>query len=252
MKKELLMSFCLLGLAACNTSGRTETLADLFVKNNTEYAPSGHTFITSEQPAQPVIEKTVEVDYKPKEVAPQEIAPQEVEVKYVEVLPEEAHAVPVETMVEHHSELDYDAPYSLAKRSDRYREVSASITPEVYAIVATRTTNKMLAEAPAIFAQNKEAPLYVAKTVLVDRYLPNGASVAGQTAKEIIVGADMFNLTDNKADAEFVLESSVDNFNTPEVPVIVFNMELYDKEGNLKGRWSDNIRQVQNDDGSWW
>ena len=35
-------------------------------------------------------------------------------------------------------------------------------------------------------------------------------------------------------------------------PVIIYRMELMDKDGNQVGYWKDSIRQVQNDDKSWW
>ena len=143
--------------------------------------------------------------------------------------------------------------YRLAKRSDRYAMTDYVITPQEYAIVATRTVNKMLAEAPALFAANKDAPLYIADTILIDRYLPGGSEAAGNTAKEILINSKMFNLVDDKSKAEYILKSSLNNANTPEVPVLIFRLELYDKtEENLLGNWWDTLRQVQNDDGSWW
>lgn len=142
--------------------------------------------------------------------------------------------------------------YYLAKRGDRYAKADYIITPSDYSIVATRTINKLLEDAPAIFATNKHAPLYLADMVQIDRYLPEGSYVAEKTAKDIIYGSAMFNITDSKNSAKYILQSSITNINTPEVPIIVYRAELYDNTDKLLGSWSASIRQVQNDDKSWW
>ena len=142
--------------------------------------------------------------------------------------------------------------YMLAKRSERYDNASYNIDPQVYAIVAGRATTKMLIDAPAIFAKNKKAPLYIAETTQIDRYLPSGPDAAGKASKEIILGSRMFNIVEEKDAASFVLESTLNNIGTPEVPVIMYEMRIVDSKGAEYGKWSDTIRQIQNDDGSWW
>lgn len=142
--------------------------------------------------------------------------------------------------------------YYLAKRGDRYAAADHVITPGDYSIVASRTVNKMLSDAPAIFAADKQAPLYIAEMVQIDRYLPEGSYAAEKSAKDILYGSNMFNIVTDQSKADYVLQSSITNANTPEVPVVVYRMELYDATGKILGAWSDSIRQVQNDDKSWW
>ena len=144
------------------------------------------------------------------------------------------------------------AGYHLVKRADRYAAADYIILPQEYAVVATRAVNKMLADVPAIFAADKDAPLYIEDTNVIDRYLPQGREMAGKTAKEILINSQMFNVSDDKTSAVYILKSSLNNTNTPEVPVLIYRLELYDKDGNLQGSWWDTLRQVQNDDGSWW
>ena len=62
----------------------------------------------------------------------------------------------------------------------------------------------------------------------------------------------MMKLVDDKSQAEYVLDGSINNINTPEQPVIKYEMTMYDAQGNKIKSWSDSMRQVQNDDGSWW
>ncbi len=147
---------------------------------------------------------------------------------------------------------DNSGGYYLAKRGDRYAMAQYNIMPSDYSIVATRAVNKMLLDAPALFATDKSAPLYIADMVQVDRYLPEGSYAAEKAAKDIIHGSAMFNLVTDQAQAKYILQSSITNINTPEFPVIVYRMELYDNQGQKLGSWSDSLRQIQNDDKSWW
>lgn len=142
--------------------------------------------------------------------------------------------------------------YALEKRGERYDNVSYVIAAPVYKLVAERATNKMLTEVPALVADNKNGTLYVAQTDIVDRYLPGVPEIAGGASKQIIVGSKMFNLTDDEATAYYVLKSSLNNINTPELPILRYELSLFNNTGMLLGQWSDVVRQVQNDDGSWW
>ncbi|MCQ2740886.1 MAG: hypothetical protein MJ210_02060 [Alphaproteobacteria bacterium] len=142
--------------------------------------------------------------------------------------------------------------YSLAKRGDRYDAAGYTIAPEVYEIVATRATNKILSDAPGIWAEDKNAPLYITETVKRGRFMPDDPDIAGQASKTIITGSKMFNLADNEKEAKYILRGTLNNVNTPEIPVIVYELTLYDAEGNVIDSWDASIRQIQNDDGSWW
>lgn len=142
--------------------------------------------------------------------------------------------------------------YQLPKRGERYANVDYVITPEVYSILANRVAGKVLEDSPAIFANNPQAPVYIADMVQIDRYLPEGGNAAGQTAKDILVNSRMFNLVNDPNVADYIFESSLNNSNIPEVPVITYEMRLMDRNGNMLNSWSDTVRQVQNDDKSWW
>lgn len=142
--------------------------------------------------------------------------------------------------------------YNLMKRGDRYENAEYVISPQVYGIVASRATNKMLSETPGIMADKKDAALFVSDTQVIDRYLPEAPRSAGKATKDILYGSKMFNIVNDKTQADYVLESSINNVNTPEIPVIAYELRLYDNSGKLLGNWSDSIRQVLNDDGSWW
>ena len=243
MKKQLVSILCILFLSACvggKTGERNATLADMFVWGQpeasvsrtvaVEHAENQHRTVTLKQE-----NVTQEVKYVEVEIVEDGVSD---EIKVQETIVTES---PTATQ-----------PYNLAKKGERYEMADYVVTPQVYAIVATRTVNKMLVDAPAIFAENKQAPLFIDDTVYIDRYMPTSPDVAAKTVKDILHGSQMFNIVDSKEKADFVLSSSLNNVNTPEVPVFVYEIKLHDKDGKLRGSWKDSIRQVQNDDGSWW
>lgn len=143
--------------------------------------------------------------------------------------------------------------YQLPKRGERYENANYVITPEVYSVLASRVAGKVLDDMPAILANNPNAPVYLAETSQIDRYLPDSADAAGRAAREILVGSNRLNLVSNPSEADYILESSITNSNTPEMPVISYEMRLFEQStGNMLNSWMDTVRQVQNDDGSWW
>lgn len=143
--------------------------------------------------------------------------------------------------------------YQLPKRGERYENANYVITPEVYSILASRVAGKVLDDMPAILANNPNATIYLAETSQIDRYLPDSADTAGRAAREILVGSNRLNLVNDSNAADYILESSITNSNTPEVPVISYEMRLFERaSGNMLNSWMDTVRQVQNDDGSWW
>ncbi len=143
--------------------------------------------------------------------------------------------------------------YQLPKRGERYEAANYVITPEVYSILASRVAGKVLDDMPAILANNPNATVYLAETSQIDRYLPDSADAAGRAAKEILVGSNRLNLVNDPNVADYILESYLTNSNTPEMPVISYEMRLFERStGNMLNSWMDTVRQVQNDDGSWW
>ena len=223
MKKHYLLSCCFIFLSACAQLNKDTTIFGIF--------RSG--FFSNSKPANE--HQVVEGQNYYDESQP--------EIKYIAY-----NKNPQEELSENE---EIVAGYNFAKRGERYENAQYNIDPQVYGIVAARAVNKMLAETPAIFTEDKNATLYIEDTVVVDRYMPTAPEAAGKAAKEIIMGANMFKIVDKPEDAQYILKSFLNNANTPELPVFVYDLKLYDAE-KLVGAWSDNIRQVQNDDGSWW
>ena len=257
MKKQFILGLCTLLVASCasSSSGRRNysTLADMFV-----WGDDGVETVETSQ--------GVKVSYREK--LPEKVSDElvvghssyqyndDLEVRYVDVkenVENNVEDIIVKEVIIETENPDKNAQtYTLTKRSERYKDIEDQISPNVYAVLASRVVNKFLTDMPAYFADKKNPVLYIEETVYGDRFMPASPDVVGTTTKEIIIGSKMIPVVDNKLDANYTLKGRVSNINTPEVPVFKYEIGLYDFSNKIIDSWSDTIRQVQNDDGSWW
>ena len=128
------------------------------------------------------------------------------------------------------------------------------ITPSVYAIAATRATNKMLDESTDIYENNNSTFLYIMDPKKTDDSLPDGFYYARKTTRDIIEGSRTFKVVNNLNDADYYLETQIKEIPVQgaETPIIEYKIILNDKDNNKINEWTETIRQLQNDDKSWW
>ena len=109
--------------------------------------------------------------------------------------------------------------------------IDDTISPDVYALVAARATNRMLDETAEVYEQNPR-----------------------RETKDIIEGSGTFTLVNNLNEAQYYLEVSVSPIplKDKEVPAISYHLSLYTNQNAKIGEWAQMIKQVQNDDKSWW
>ena len=259
MNKQFVLGLCTLLIVSCTSSydGKNSTLVDMFAwgnedAENQEIAQNVKVEAKEKFLNQTQGERVVRyADYQYND---------NIRVKYVDVEKNNADITDVspedieikEVIIETENPDKNSQVYTLTKRSERYKNIEDMVSPNVYAIIASRVTDKFLTEIPAFFADKKDVTLYIEKTVLGDRFMPSTPDVAELTVKEIIIGSEMFSLVDDKNKASYILKGRLSNVNTPEVPVFKYELALYDNNNKLIDKWSDIIRQVQNDDGSWW
>lgn len=131
----------------------------------------------------------------------------------------------------------------------------SEITPHVYAIAATRATNKMLDETQNLYVNQSNKPkILVLKAEKLNQNLPDGFHYADKVVYDIISGSQNFMMVSQLDDADYVLKVEVDalqNQNAPS-PIILYKLTLQDKNGKQFDSWTQDIRQLQNDDKSWW
>lgn len=128
----------------------------------------------------------------------------------------------------------------------------AAFTPHVYAIAATRATNKMLDETRDIYENAGNVFLYVGAPKKLDNSLPDGFHYAQKVTTEILEGSKDFKLVNNKEDADYYLEVLVDKAGNADVPVIVYKLVLFNNENVQVRSWTERVSRIRNDDRSWW
>lgn len=146
--------------------------------------------------------------------------------------------------------------FGLEYRDRQQPNFEANIDPQIYAIVARRTLNKMLDEtAPLYETKDDEVPsLYIRDVKIYDDRLPDGFYQAHKETQKLLENSHTFKLTNNKYEADYFLETEIDTVELQDYdsPVIVYRLMLLDQRNGVIKEWKENIRRVRNDDRSWW
>ncbi len=128
-----------------------------------------------------------------------------------------------------------------------------AITPDVYAIVATRAANKMLDQTTALYETRPAPKLYLMQIKKSDPNLPDGFYYARQVTQEIIDGSRTYTLVNNLNDADYYLEVIVSPLQVEgKAPALQYKMTLFNSQNEQIDQWAEIIQQVQNDNRSWW
>ena len=77
---------------------------------------------------------------------------------------------------------------------------------------------------------------------------------AKDTTKRIIDESHIYIPVNNLNDADYYLETQIKeiSFQNNQIPFIEYKIVLFDKDNNKINEWTETIRQLQNDDKSWW
>ena len=128
-----------------------------------------------------------------------------------------------------------------------------NITPNVYKIIATRATNRLLDETASIYENKPRPTIYIKNTIKDDSGLPNGVFEAKAVTREIISGTKSFIITGELDVADYILETSINTVRTEANPnpVLVHRTILLDSDDNVVTEFTESISQTRND-GSWW
>jgi len=141
-----------------------------------------------------------------------------------------------------------EAPYADPQVLDE------NITPEVYALAAARAANKMLDETAEIYEKSPRPTLYIMQVKKTDDSLPDGFYLARRETREIIEGSGAFTVVNKLSDAQYYIELSVYPVLLvgKQVPGISYHLTLFSNDNTKIGEWTQMMKQVQNDDKSWW
>ncbi len=150
---------------------------------------------------------------------------------------------------------EYVSPEELNQITVRDWFADHNITPQVYAIAASRVTNKMLDATRDLYLKKAAKPtLYIAAPQRLNDQLPEGFHYAHKVTNDIIEGSRDYTIVNTPDDAEYILEILVNALpnSGSQTPIIEYQMLMSDKAGKETGSWSESIKQLQNDDQSWW
>lgn len=150
---------------------------------------------------------------------------------------------------------EYVSPEELNKNTTQENFADIDITPQVYAIAASRATNKMLDATRDLYFKKAVKPtLYIAVPQRLNDRLPDGFYYAHKVTNDIIDGSRDYTVVTNPDDAEYTLQVLVNALPNPgsQTPIIEYQMLMSDNTGKEIGVWSESVKQLQNDDQSWW
>lgn len=126
------------------------------------------------------------------------------------------------------------------------------ITPQAYAIVASRTVNRMLDGSKNIYEHQAHPSLYIMEPQKEDENLPNGFYYARGLIQDTIEGSRTYKVVNHMDDADYILESVVSEQGHSDKPIIAYTLILTDSRHHVINQWTETLRPVDNDDKSWW
>ena len=150
---------------------------------------------------------------------------------------------------------EYVSPEEISRLAAKEKFAEIDITPQVYAIAATRATNKMLDATRDLYLKKDAKPtLYIAAPQRLNDELPEGFHYAHKVTNDIIEGSGDYTIVNSPEEAEYTLQVLVNSLpkHGRKTPIIEYQMLMSDKDGKEAGVWSESIKQLQNDDQSWW
>ena len=122
---------------------------------------------------------------------------------------------------------------------------------KAYETAATRTTNKMLDDTAEFYEIVPKPKLYVKEIIKDNPNLPDGFYTARRAIKEIAGKSGTYILVNNIDEADYILDSHINEFNEAGLPAIIFRMTINDKSDKPLKAWNVVIRQLSEDQ-SWW
>ncbi len=151
--------------------------------------------------------------------------------------------------MEENEQFVVDTPYVQPQPLEE-EETSA----EAYVLVASRTVNKLLDETSEYYDKLPRPKIYVMSPEKQDENTPDGIYQARFETIKILEGSKTYTVVNNLNDADYYLKISAKPIVLPEknIQAISYHLALYSADNTPLKDWSQVIKQVQNDDKSWW
>ncbi len=129
-----------------------------------------------------------------------------------------------------------------------------NIDTKVYEIVARRTTNKLLNYAAPVADTVSRPTVFVSEAQVYDKDLPDGFAYSRKITKDMLENARAFMVVNDPSEADYFVDVDVETLllEGSNTPVIIYTLTLSDNNDDVLQEWKETIRQVKNDDRSWW
>lgn len=122
---------------------------------------------------------------------------------------------------------------------------------KAYETAATRITNKMIDDSADLYEVQPRAKIYIRQIRKEVPNLPDGFYTAQQVIKDIISGSGTYVVVNKVDEADYILTTSVNQFNVDNLPGIVIKQTINDIYDQPLRAWNVVIKQM-NEDKSWW
>lgn len=119
---------------------------------------------------------------------------------------------------------------------------------EAYVLLSNRIFNRFMKGTEEIYAGQDKVKIYMAKPVLKAEDLPQGFEEGVKAFENSLERSDVYQLTENEDDADYVISTTIDWFDTPskDVPAIQYVVDLFKKDKTAAGRWSEIVKKADN------
>ena len=130
---------------------------------------------------------------------------------------------------------------------DKVKEVVPEM-PQAYELAASRAFNHFIKDTFDIYSKKPDVLLHVEQAQLDDNDLPGGVENGVMLFKNKVLTSRTFVLEEDKAKAEYVLQTSAQWFDTPskEVPAIKYTIKLLDNKNKIVNQWVEIVKKAEN------
>ena len=145
---------------------------------------------------------------------------------------------------------DEDRPLPPVTVQPQAFDVQNLYMTQAYEIAATRATNRMLDDTSDFYETQPTPKLYVKQIIKGSPNLPDGFHTAYHAIKEIAGKSGTYSLVKDMNEADYLLDSRIEEFNSAGLPAIIFKLTINDKSDHPLKAWNVVIRQMSEDQ-SW-
>jgi len=133
-----------------------------------------------------------------------------------------------------------------------YKEATSQ---QIYAVLASRATNKMLIDTTSLYTQPQTPTVYINSPITEGALpIPENSLYSTQVVKDIINGTHSYKIVDSPRRADYVLDTYISRkpIANRETTIVVYKLVLSDKNNKNVGSWTETLSPIINDDQSWW